>query len=552
MDGVPRTLHPSAMGRASVSSPGVIPVSEPLRVLLVEDSDADALLLEVELRRQGFVPEIQRVETEASLRAALERPWDMVLADYSLPRFSAVRALAVVKESAPDLPLIVVSGSVGEEDLVAVMRAGASDYVLKDNLSRLAAAIRRELAEAEANRLRREAERVRREAEGRLELQLVQAQKMEAVGLLAGGVAHDFNNLVTAIRGYGELALRRMEPQSPLRHYVEEIVKAGDRAAGLTRQLLAFSRKQLLQPRVLDLRAVVDEVQGLLHRLIGEDIELVTIHAPALGPVRADPVQMEQVLMNLAINARDAMAQGGRLTIETADVDLEQPAVRQGVAVAAGRYVRITVRDTGHGMDAETQARAFEPFFTTKEVGKGTGLGLATVYGIVKQSGGFVWVDSEPGRGTTFEICLPRADAAAEAPAPLAAASPLPRGAGTLLVVEDEQGVRELLQELLESAGYKVLAADRPSVALRVAEAFSGPIHLLVSDVVMPEMTGPELARRLGERRPDTRVLFLSGYTSGVIADKGYLGGDEQFLQKPFTADALETKVREILEASAP
>ena len=552
MDGVRRTLHPSAMGRASVSSPGVIPVSEPLRVLLVEDSDADALLLDVELRRQGFVPEVQRVETEASLRTALERPWDVVLADYSLPRLSAVRALAVVKESAPDLPLIVVSGSVGEEDLVAVMRAGASDYVLKDNLSRLAAAIRRELAEAEANRLRREAERVRLEDAGRLELQLVQAQKMEAVGLLAGGVAHDFNNLVTAIRGYGELALRRMEPQSPLRHYVEENVKAGDRAAGLTRQLLAFSRKQLLQPRVLDLRAVVDEVQNLLHRLIGEDIELVTVHAPALGPVRADPVQMEQVLMNLAINARDAMAQGGRLTIETADVDLDQPAVRQGVAVPAGRYVRITVRDTGHGMDAETRARAFEPFFTTKEVGKGTGLGLATVYGIVKQSGGFVWVDSEPGRGTTFEICLPRADAAEEAPAPLPAASPLPRGAGTLLIVEDEAGVRELLQELLESAGYKVLAADRPSVALRVAEAFSGPIHLLVSDVVMPEMTGPELARRLGERRPDTRALFLSGYTSGVVADKGYLGGDEQFLQKPFTADALETKVREILEASSP
>jgi CheY-like chemotaxis protein len=201
-------------------------------------------------------------------------------------------------------------------------------------------------------------------------------------------------------------------------------------------------------------------------------------------------------------------------------------------------------------MDAETRARAFEPFFTTKEVGKGTGLGLATVYGIVKQSGGYVWVDSEPGRGTTFEICLPRADAAEEAPAPPPAASPLPRGAGTLLIVEDEAGVRELLQELLESAGYKVLAADRPSLALRVAEAYSGPIHLLVSDVVMPEMTGPELARRLAERRPDTRVLFLSGYTSGVIADKGYIAGDEQFLQKPFTADALETKVREILEAT--
>jgi CheY-like chemotaxis protein len=218
--------------------------------------------------------------------------------------------------------------------------------------------------------------------------------------------------------------------------------------------------------------------------------------------------------------------------------------------VAAGRYVRITVRDTSHGMDAETRARAFEPFFTTKEVGKGTGLGLATVYGIVKQSGGYVWVDSEPGRGTTFEICLPRADAAEEAPAPPPAASPLPRGAGTLLIVEDEAGVRELLQELLESAGYKVLVSDRPSLALRVAEAYSGPIHLLVSDVVMPEMTGPELARRLAERRPDTRVLFLSGYTSGVIADKGYIAGDEQFLQKPFTADALETKVREILEAT--
>jgi two-component system, cell cycle sensor histidine kinase and response regulator CckA len=654
--------------------PGGGGLPDPVRVLMVEDSEADALLLEEQLRREGLDLHLERVQTGPALREALDRTWDVVLADYSMPAFGGLQALALVKERAPDLPFIVVSGSVGDAALVAAMRAGASDYVLKGNLSRLAAAIRRELADAEQNRARRAEERahiterkraeealrqseerfrlvalvtndvlwdwdlakgrvswteglrawgydpadasrhdgwwrervhpddlaaaetdlhqaieagqswsaeyrfcradgtfahvydrgyVMRDEAGRavrmtgammdiserrrLELQLVQAQKMEAVGRLAGGVAHDFNNIVTAIRGYGDLALRRMEPESPLRHYLEEIVRAGDRAASVTRQLLAFSRTQLLQPRVLDLRTVVRDVEGLLRRLLGEDVELTTLAPASLGSVRADPVQVEQVLMNLAINARDAMPQGGRLVIETTDVDMDRTSVREGVTVEAGRYVMLAVSDTGQGMDTETQARVFEPFFTTKEVGKGTGLGLSTVYGIVQQSGGYIWLYSEVGRGTTFKICLPRVDAAAE-PAPAAAPAPsLPRGAGTLLIVEDEDGVRELLQELLESAGYHVLAAERPSVALQVAEAHAGPIDLLISDVIMPEMTGPDLARQLATRRPSMRVLFLSGYTAGIVADKGYVGPEEHFLQKPFTADALEAKVRDIL-----
>jgi PAS domain S-box-containing protein len=382
-----------------------------------------------------------------------------------------------------------------------------------------------------------------------LEAQLAQAQKIEAVGRLAGGIAHDFNNLVTAILGYADLALRRLPGHDPLRRNVEEITRAGERAAALTQQLLAFSRKQVLQPRVLDVREVLAGAQGLLRRLIGEDIELVIRAEQGVGRVRVDPVQLEQVLLNLAINARDAMPQGGRLVLEAQGVDLDEAYAREHLGGQAGRFVMVAVSDTGHGMSRETQARIFEPFFTTKEMGKGTGLGLSTVYGIVKQSGGYIWVYSEPGRGSTFKVYLPRvtetAEAAAEPPAPAVPA----RGSETVLLVEDEDSVRELVQELLESVGYEVLTAARPAEALRLAADYAGPLHLLLTDVVMPQMDGPELAQRLRNLRPDVRVLYVSGYSPGIVADHGVLEHGGTFLQKPFSAEALETKVRETLDA---
>jgi PAS domain S-box-containing protein len=381
-----------------------------------------------------------------------------------------------------------------------------------------------------------------------LEAQLLQAQKIEAVGRLAGGIAHDFNNLVTAILGYADLALRRVAAHDPLRRNVEEITRAAERAAALTQQLLAFSRKQVLQPRVLDVREVLAGAQGLLRRLIGEDIDLAIRADAGVGRVRVDPVQLEQVLLNLAINARDAMPQGGRLVLEAMDVDLDEAYARDHLGGRAGSFVMLAVSDTGHGMNRETQARIFEPFFTTKEVGKGTGLGLSTVYGIVKQSGGYIWVYSEPGRGSTFKVYLPRVAETAETVLAQAAAEPA-RGSETVLLVEDEDSVRQLVQELLESVGYEVLTAARPAEALRLAADYAGPLHLLVTDVVMPQMDGPELAQRLRGLRPDVRVLYLSGYSPGIVADRGVLENGGTFLQKPFSAEALETKVRETLDA---
>jgi len=380
----------------------------------------------------------------------------------------------------------------------------------------------------------------------RREEQVRQSQKMEAIGRLAGGVAHDFNNLLTVIRGHGELVLRRLEGDHPLRRNLQEIGLAAERASALTHQLLAFSRKQVLQPRTLDLGEVLDRMQTLLERLIGEDVQLATRRRGPVGSVRADPAQMEQVIVNLAVNARDAMPQGGVLTVELANADLDQTYTHGHPVVAPGPYVVLSVTDTGHGMDAETKARIFEPFFTTKEPGKGTGLGLATVYGIVKQSEGFIWVYSEPGRGTTFKIYLPRVDQPAEALTPRPAAAAV-RGSETLLLVEDEDALRSLLRELLESFGYAVLEASQGVDALRVAQEFPGTIHLLLSDLVMPQMTGRELADRLARRRPGIKVLFMSGYAAGA-APQHEIPPEAAYIEKPFTSDALATAVRALLD----
>ncbi len=382
----------------------------------------------------------------------------------------------------------------------------------------------------------------------RLEEQLRQSQKMEAIGRLAGGIAHDFNNLLTAIIGYAELLMADGGAADSRRGDVAEIKRAAERAAGLTQQLLAFSRKQLLQPKVLDLNALVRETQKLLRRLLGEDIELQTVAATDLDAVEADPGQLGQVIMNLAVNARDAMPRGGQLTIETANVVLDDAAVQQHVTMRPGRYVMLAVSDTGVGMDADTKAHLFEPFFTTKEAGKGTGLGLATVYGIVKQSGGYIWAYSEPGRGATFKIYLPPVAARAEAVRSPVAPSAATHGSETVLVVEDEEAVRRLSCRVLESHGYTVLAAGRGDQALHVASRHTGPIQLLVTDVVMPGMSGRELAKRLSSLRPATKVLYLSGYTDDAIVRHGVLEPGVSFLQKPFTPAALARKVREVLD----
>src|SRR5881397_1969037 len=382
-----------------------------------------------------------------------------------------------------------------------------------------------------------------------LEQQLRQAQKMEAVGRLAGGVAHDFNNILTAITGHAELLLEDLGLHDPRRADVDEIRRSAERAAGLTRQLLAFSRQQVLQPKVVDVNALVLDMDKLLRRLIGEDVELATVLDPALGRVKADPGQLEQVIVNLAVNARDAMPDGGKLTLETRNIDLDSSYTLEHSLVKPGPYVQLTVSDSGIGMDEETQAHAFEPFFTTKPRGQGTGLGLAMVYGTVKQSGGFIWVYSEPGHGATFKIYLPRVDTPTEAatlPAPTVQPA---RGSETVLLAEDEPAVRAIAQQALERHGYTVLAAPSGAAALALAAQHAATIDLLLTDVVMPGMSGRDLADRLTAQRPGIRVLYISGYTDNAIVRHGMLEPGLAYLQKPFRPHALVRKVREVLDA---
>src|SRR5213079_1806540 len=383
----------------------------------------------------------------------------------------------------------------------------------------------------------------------RLQQQVLQSQKLEAVGRLAGGVAHDFNNLLTVITSYSDLVLEGLAPGDAKRDDLEQVRKAADGAAALTRQLLAFSRQQVVEPRVVSLNTVVEGLQKILRRVIGEDIELAITLSPDLESVRADVGQLEQVLMNLVVNARDAMPTGGRLTVETANVEHDPEYARDREAAAVRRFAMLAVTDTGCGMDEATKARIFEPFFTTKETGKGTGLGLATVYGVVKQSGGDIWVYSEPGQGTSFKVYLPRVTEAPEPTRPgPAAAAPL-RGSETVLLVEDDEMVRTLTRRMLEARGYTVLSASRGEDALGVVERHDGPIDLLVTDVVMPGMSGRAVAQRLLELRPGLKVLYLSGYTDDAIVRHGMLEPGIAFLQKPFSADALARKVREVLDA---
>ncbi|MGH9498057.1 MAG: ATP-binding protein [Terriglobales bacterium] len=380
-----------------------------------------------------------------------------------------------------------------------------------------------------------------------LESQLHQSQKMDAIGLLAGGVAHDFNNLLLVISAYAELVLDSLAANDPSRRKIDEIITATRRASELTRQLLAFGRKQMQSLRVLDLNTVLEEIVHMLPRLIGEDIQLTFVPGHDLARVKADPAQIEQVVMNLATNARDAMPQGGKLTIETSNVTLDQTYMQKHAIGPTGEYVLLAVSDSGQGIPPEHLNHIFEPFYTTKEAGKGTGLGLATTYGIVKQSQGFVWVYSEPEHGTTFKIYLPRVNRAAENQRPLQAQRS-PRGSETVLLVEDEAAVRASTSEFLVRCGYTVITAENGEQALRISRDYAGPIHLMISDVVMPKMSGPQVAAQLGAERPDIKTLFVSGYAENTILRHGHIDVTARFLSKPFSLSTLANKIREILE----
>jgi signal transduction histidine kinase len=527
-------------------------MSTPLRLLLVQPSEQEAALLTEDLSRAGFDPAVERVETLEALQAALaQEGWDLVVADWSMPTLKAQEVFALLHQRDLDVPVIVVSVAGGEEAAVAAMKAGACDYLLKDNPARLVQAVERQVREAAGRRERKRAEVSQRQVEE----QLRQTQKMDAIGKLTGGIAHDFNNLLTIVTGYSELVLSRLMPNDPLRDPVQEIKKAGDRAAGLTGQLLAFSRRQVLQPQLLDLNQVVAMTEPTLRRQIGADVELKTTPGALQAHVQADQGQLEQVILNLVANARDAMPHGGTLTIETADVELEAAYADGHLEVEPGPYALLAVTDTGCGMDAATRARLFEPFFTTKEEGKGMGLGLSTVYGIVKQSAGHIWVYSEPGLGTTFKIYLPRI----ESNRPVIRQSsdrtePRGRSETILLVGDDEQG-RNLVSEWLQANGHVVLTARDADEAFVIARGHIGPIHLLVADTVLPGMSGQELAEQLARERPQMKLLYLSWYPGHALTCQGVLHGAQgdslqersAFLQKPVTRDGLLRQVGELL-----
>ena len=513
-------------------------MTTPLNILIVEDSEDDAAFLVAELKRAGFDPQWKRVEIETDFRAALSANLNMIFSDFTLPRFSTLRALELLQEAKMDIPFIIVSGTIGEERAVESMKAGATDYVPKDRLARLEPAVKRALREVQ--------ERAERK---KIEAQFIEAQKMEILGHLAGGVAHDFNNMLGVILGYCDLMTPGLEAGTQQRKCAEEIHQAAERAVGLTRQLLLFCRKQAVQPVVLDLNEIVHSMDKILRRLIDENVELDFVPGKQLGRIKADAGQIGQVLMNLAVNARDAMPNGGKLRIETANVTLDESFTAAHAGATPGHYVMLAVSDTGTGMSDEVRAHLFEAFFTTKPKGKGTGLGLATCQTIVKQGDGFIEVQSGLGTGTTFKSYFPQVDEPLPAPALATKGSPLACGTETLLLVEDEPSVRHLACNILELQGYTVLRANNGQEGLRITRQNNGGlIRLVITDVVMPQMSGTVMAEWLKATYPDLKILFTSGYTEEAIGQHGVLEPGVVFLPKPYTPAALALKVRELID----
>jgi signal transduction histidine kinase len=516
-------------------------MKSPLHILHLEDDPNDAALIRSTLEAGGIPCATTRVQNRLDFVAALEKGGvDLILSDFTMPGFDGLSALAIVRANWPAIPFIHVSGTLGEEQAVDSLKSGATDYVLKASLARLCPAVRRAMKEVEAQAGRRH-----------LEEELIGAQKMEVIGHLAGGVAHDFNNILFVIMSYNELIAESLAQDSPLQAYSTEIRHASERAAGLTRQLLIFSRKQSVQPVVLDLNDVLNELDKMLRRLIDENIEMTMVPGKDIGRILADSGHVGQVLMNLVVNARDAMPNGGKLAVGTSHVKLDEGYARAHAGAIPGDYVMLSVSDTGTGMTGEVQRHLFEPFFTTKPSGKGTGLGLATCQTIVQQCGGCIEVQSEIGRGTSFQVYFPRL---AQSAAPARGddkTGPPPRGTETLLLVEDEPSVRHLAVNILRSLGYEVLSAPNGQDGLHVAQnRRGGPIHLVITDVIMPRMGGKVMAEWLKASFPGLKVLFTSGYTDDAIAHHGVLDAGVDFLPKPYTPSALGHKVRAMLDSN--
>ena len=639
-----------------------------IHILHLEDDPKDTELVQARLAAHELACRITRVQTHADFESALRAGGtDIILADYRLPMYDGISALRLAKKLCPNVPFIFVSGTMGEEVAIKALTQGSTDYVLKQNLSRLAPAVRRALQESLTRRDRKRAEEALEESEIRmrrildavdegfividrdyrilsanrafcdlvgfpedqvigrlcheishqnpqpcfesgdecpvkrtfetgrshvafhthedafgaryfvelksypivdrsgtltsaietiidvtdkreLQEQLVQSQKMESIARLAGGVAHDFNNMLSVIMGHTELVMGQMTPSHPLFANLGEIHKAADHSAALVRQLLAFARKQTVAPRVLDLNETVAGMLKMLRPLIGEDIDLVWLPGEDVWPVKMDPSQIDQILANLCVNARDAIAGVGRITIETGMATIDPEFCAHHPDLIPGEYASLTVSDDGCGMGRETLSKIFEPFFTTKEVGRGTGLGLATVYGIVKQNNGIINAHSEPGRGTTLKLCLPRYAAKTEEEPRQSHTLPAPSGHETILLVEDEFSILNMARLMLEKLGYRVLSASMPREAMRLVNAHKGEIRLLIVDVVMPEMNGRELAKQVEALCPDLACLYMSGYSGDIIAQHSMLDEDLHFIQKPFSMQDLAAKVREALD----
>jgi two-component system cell cycle sensor histidine kinase/response regulator CckA len=513
-------------------------MAESLRVLIVEDSQADAELLVRELRRGGYDVIFERVDGSTAMTTALDqRTWDIVVCDYSMPHFSGNDALKLLRSKGSEIPFIFLSGTIGEDTAVAALKEGAQDYIMKDNLKRLLPAIRRELREVEERKERT-----------RLEQELQQLQRFEAIGRLAGGIAHDFNNALSVILGWAQLSHGELPENSPTRKKLEMISQQAQNTAGLAQQLLAFARRQVLQPSNLDLKDLVSHTKMLLEGLIGKEIDFSVSLSPDLHTVRADRSQIEQVLMNLCLNARDAMRGKGRLTIKGENGELSEDFCRRHPYGKPGRYVLLEVSDTGIGMDAATLEHIFEPFFTTKEMGRGTGLGLATVYGVVKQHGGFVNVYSEPGQGTTFRVYLPAVSGPPDTRRPQLAER-IRGGTETILIADDNEALRDLAFEALTALEYRVIVAKDGNEALNLFKENPKEIALVILDVAMPVLNGREAYARMRTVIPNLPVIFTSGHSAETASLETNILEGAAFLQKPYDLSFFYRIVRSVLDS---